>query len=225
MKIINNGECYIQERDVEYILNNDELTQDIYSKLITSKSFNLDKSEYIKLEDQELINYIMSHRDIPDFEDLYSMNIKTLKKKMSNLLGELLDEDYSEETVYTSKSEKLKKQRYIEYIEEQIKEMIEFKENKAKIIYPSVPLPNGKSISNATEVAVESMKDAEVLVYSLSQTSEVPNDIEFFKIAYSILNDLNSISIDDLDIEKINSKYISLRQSNTYEKEFQRVLK
>ena len=33
----------------------------------------------------------MAHSEIPDFEDLYSMDTKSLKKKLSNLLDELLD--------------------------------------------------------------------------------------------------------------------------------------
>ncbi len=141
MKIISNGECYIQGRDVEYVMYNNDFTLELYGNLLINGKLHLEKDEYIKAEDKTLIDCIMTHSEISDFEDLYSMNTKSLKKKMSNLLDELLDENFTEDVIYSSKSEKLRKQRYIEYITKQIKEMIAFKENKSKISYPSVPLP------------------------------------------------------------------------------------
>lgn len=228
MKIISNGECYIQGRDVEHIMyNNNDFTLDLYSSLLVNGKSHPEKDEYIKVEDQALIDYIMAHSEIPDFEDLYSMDTKSLKKKLSNLLDELLDESFSEDVVYSSKSEKLRKQRYIEYITEQIKEMIAFKENKSKISYPSVPLPGGGSISNGKDIVSESMKHGEVLVYSSSdlQIDEATMDYEFLRVAYSMLSDMDDISLEELDLEKINSRYLSLKQLNRQKSSFERVMR
>lgn len=228
MKIINNGECYIQGRDVEYIMcNNNDFTLDLYSKLLVNGNSHPQKDEYVKIEDQALIDYIMAHSEIPDFEELYNMDTKSLKKKVSNLLDELLDESFSEDVTYSSKSDKLKKQRYVEYIMEQIKEMIAFKENKSKAIYPSIPLPGGESISNGKDIATESMKHGEILVYSSLdlQIDETTVDNEFLRVAYSILSDMDDVSLEELDLEKINSRYLSLKQMSKQKTGFRRVMK
>jgi hypothetical protein len=228
MKIISNGECYIQGRDVEHIMyNNNDFTLNLCSDLLVNGKSHLEKDEYIKVENKALIDYIMAHSEIPDFEDLYSVNTKSLKREMSNLLDELLDESFSEDVIYSSKSEKLRKQRYIEYITEQIKEMIAFKENKSKVSYPSVPLPGGKSISNGEDIATESMNHGEVLVYSKqnSQIDEATIDNEFLRVAYAILTDMNDISLDEIDLQKINSRYLSLKQLNKQKNCIKRVMK
>ena len=97
------------------------------------------------------------------FDALFSDNTNEIQIKKTLRTSELEPnrsqprKSFSEEAIYSSKSEKLRKQRYIEYIAEQIKEMIAFKENKSKISYPSVPLPGGESISNGKDIATESM--------------------------------------------------------------------
>ena len=50
MKIISNGECYIQGRDVEHIMyNNNDFTLDLYSSLLVNGKSHPEKDEYIKL--------------------------------------------------------------------------------------------------------------------------------------------------------------------------------
>ena len=47
--------------------NNNDFTLDLYSSLLVNGKSHPEKDEYIKVEDQALIDYIMAHSEIPDF--------------------------------------------------------------------------------------------------------------------------------------------------------------
>ncbi len=60
------------------------------------------------------------------------------------------------------------------------------------------------------------MKYGEILVYSNqgSQIEEITIDNELLRVTYAILNDMNDLSLDEINLGKINSRYLSLKQIN-----------
>ena len=71
------------------------------------------------------------------------------------------------------------------------------------------------------------MNRGEVLVYSSLnlQIDETTVDNEFLRLAYSMLADIDDISLEEIDLQKINSRYLSLKQLNKQKSSFERVMR
>ena len=190
MKIIQDKDCYVQRDDIDYLISNNEK---IPSELFFELNMNvLNDSDFIKIENKIAKRFILQS-DIPSFDELNSYDLNILDEMLFKLRLSIFDSDeYEDEEINAIVSER----RKLEYLIRQIKEIIAFKKNISKLVYPNIPNPNFTSLSNDNLIASMSMNLGNVLIYNPNGTSvDREDDPAFCEIAYQML-------MHDLDINE-----------------------
>lgn len=129
MKIISNGECYVQGYDLERMLIEDRnLSPESYSKIASKGTNKKELSAYYKVENDKLAAYIEANDEILDFNELSSKNFLSLYEMVANIRKEIIDLSYDSigtdsKSLIANYRAKLRREQYIA----QIKEVIAFK--------------------------------------------------------------------------------------------------
>ncbi len=203
MKIISGNDCYVQKRDLEYLIDNNQYnTIEIYNEY---KQSVFNDSDFIKINNYKVKECIINS-DIPSFDELSSISINKLEELIFKIKLDIFDDDLTEEEI-SDINELLRIRRNREYLLNQLKEIVKYKKGISTLKYPSVPNNNYESITDGTYNASISINYNEVLIYSNSGSKiSNPDDIEFCKVAYNLL-------MHDIQSEEIN---LQMLEENDY---------
>ena len=196
MKIISNSECFVQKSDIEYIIENEkDIPFEVYKELN-----RFEKDEYIKIDNPKSLEFILKS-NIPEFSELYNLELSKLEQFVLKLKIEVLDSDDLSEDEIKEIDEILKERKNREYILKQLKQIIDLKKKNPQINYPNIPNPNIESISNGTLNASVSLNPDEVVIYNLDGSKvENSKDNEFINVAYKLLMKDEIKNIDEIDL-------------------------
>lgn len=209
MRIISNGECYVQKEDLEYIISNEKsIPSSIYREL---RNAIVDDLSFIKIEDKEALECVLNS-NILDFEELNNKPLSTLEAFEYKIKAAILDS--CEDTNQMSKDElealELERKNR-EYILNQIRQIVEYKKRKSKIVYPSVPNPCVDGIDNGIMSANISLNFSEVVIYNLDGSLIKDEDREFFETSYRLLMHDYLPYDEELNlVTNVNGRYITL---------------
>ena len=131
MKIVTNKECFIQKKDLYFIMNCNYIVPDfIYNKLIIYKNKEFMKDEeYVKFTSQDDIEYLKNIDFVIDLNKLRKYDYKKIV------------------TIYYKNINKYKENRNIDQLEyklNSLKEILEYKINKKNLDIPSELKNNNK---------------------------------------------------------------------------------
>ena len=95
MKVISNGECYVQGYDLERMLVEDRnLSTESYSKIAENGVNRKELSAYYKVENDKLAAYIEANKEILDFNELTSKEFLPLYEMIATIRKEIIDLSY-----------------------------------------------------------------------------------------------------------------------------------
>lgn len=194
MKIINNGQCYIQSIDIDYLINNDK---NFNMQLNNIDEYQIMDEKYIRITNEKDIEYILSS-NIPDYKELYKLDKKQIKRKMKSIMIDLLDETTKEE-VTKSDLETLKIRENLKYMLIQLEQMLKYKENKNLNNLPNIADPTQEKITNGIISAQPSLRKDSIVFYAEDNTKKIDEDIDknFIIEAYKLLKDKLLVNEDD----------------------------
>ncbi len=184
MKIITNGEHYIQKGDLEFLLYNDgNFPMRIFDSVMGSGN----PDTYVKITSEEGKKYI-EEVNIPSFNSLYNKSnselelaIKRLRKIMDD---EMKKQDSSKENL---KAEALisrfKSQRRRAYLLSQYQEMLSYRKGVSKVVYPDIPNPCVAPVCDGSLVGTLSLQRNKLIFYDL-KGNEIES--ELFDLIYEL---------------------------------------
>lgn len=224
MKLISNNECYIEGSDIEYIINYvPMISDDIKLKLgsLLTKS-----DEYVKVNDNELVEFIKKCEFLISFDYLFMMQYSMLESMALRLRTELSDIEHTEDSISSlgdriEYCERIKnKRKNKEYLLSQIISMMEYKKGNNKCNFPNIPNPCISSIASDDMVASLSLDYENVLIYRVNNNkfSNIQNSLDFALVAYRLfMHDRFGSDIDKVCVTHRVSddmKYISVSGIN-----------
>lgn len=192
MKIISNNECYIDGKDIEYIISYvpmiDEEVKLKLSCLLTKND------EYVKVLDNELIEFIKNCEFLISFDYLFMLDYSVLERMALKLKIELLDIEHTEDCIsslgdiieYRDKVKNRRKNK--EYLLKQITSMMNYKTGKSMCNFPNIPNPCISSVASEDMIASLSLDYENVLIYRIdnNKINNVSNSLDFGLTAYRL---------------------------------------
>ncbi len=203
MKIISNGECYVQREDLEHLVENYEnVPNHIYNSL---KEICLTNADFIKIMDLESIDLIKLS-DIPALQEYSSLGARNLRVMMQRI--KYLVDNMAIDGPSTMSDEEIKEliqeRKNREYMLKQIKQIFDYVTGKSKKEFPNVPKMDTEPIANSELVAYPSINHDKVVIFNLDGTRvENPEDKEFCEVAFKILTDKHELD----ENETLNMRY------------------
>lgn len=217
MKIISNGEVYIQDIDLERLLRSDKtFPLSMYYDTKGTMGYVRSPKEFIKIENERTKKFIKRTHLIPDFKTLNYYTIEELERQIRNLKRELDDtlgyEDTERPLTAESKIETYKRKRDIDYMISQLREMIAYKKGKSLLIYPCVPNPGHRVFKIGELNATLSINNEDIICYP--KEGKTLDDIP--SLAYEVAiqelkHDMKDYNEEEFELEterKNNDKYL-----------------
>ena len=195
MKIISNKECYIQKCDLDYLVSNGV---DVPNKVFNA--FRNQDSDFVKIEDQESIDFIVESI-IPSFEEINDLSYSKITRMMLKIKSDLESGFDSQEMTDEEIKEALLEVMNLKYLLKQLTEIIRFRLGLSSLKYPDVPNPNRGITSNGILNAAYSLNLDNILVYNIDGSKITDVDQDFCNIAYKLLMH------DYIDTENIDLNY------------------
>lgn len=184
MLIINNSEYFINKQDIKWLIYmNYDLSTNLYIKLC--EMLNTMKGNYIKIRDEEVLQYIFRNNTINLFEDYYNMTIFELNSLVVKLQSEILDLNCEDDIKILSKYRKEKK--YKQYLLREITEIIERKKKLSNKELPNIIDVTFKPIIKGNLCATRALDYKKVLIYDVNGRRIYNMDEDFCKVAYKII--------------------------------------
>ena len=219
MKIISNGECYIQGKDILYICNYVPMISDDIKLKLNSLFTKID--DYVLVCDSELVEFIKKCEFLISFNYLFNMDYSVLDNMALRLKIELSDMDHEEDSLSSDGDrieyrERIKnKRKNKEYLLEQIISMMKYKSGKSMCNFPDIPNPCINSIVSDDLIASLSLNYENILIHKINNSLfENINNPEFCDIAYRLfMHDRFGSDIDKVCVgQKLSDdmKYVSV---------------
>lgn len=188
MKIINKEGCFIQKSDLECIIYNDtNLSGSLHYKIALMIN-KLKNDEYFKIDDEEILNYILTCDFIASYDELNIKNIDEIYNAI-NVLNNIKKElDYCHSTDIKNIIEWQKEIKYNNYLLEQYNNILLKKMNFKENNLPNIKDDDVKSVSNGKLSAFKTLSN-KIIVYSNNNEKINKIDKYFCNIAYKILMD------------------------------------
>ena len=223
MKIISNGECYIQGKDILYICNYVPMISDDIKLKLNSLFTKID--EYVLVCDSELVEFIKKCEFLISFNYLFNIDYSVLDNMALKLKIELSDMDHEEDSLSSDGDrieyrERIKnKRKNKEYLLEQIISMMKYKSGKSMCNFPNIPNPCINSIVSDDLIASLSLNYENILIHKTNNSLfENINNPEFGNVSYRLfMHDRFGDNIDKVDVEQTisgDSKYVCVKGIN-----------
>lgn len=223
MKIISNGECYIQGKDILYICNYVPMISDDIKLKLNSLFTKID--DYVLVCDSELVEFIKKCEFLISFNYLFNMDYSVLDNMVLKLKIELSDMDHEEDSLSSDGDrieyrERIKnKRKNKEYLLEQIISMMKYKSGKSMCNFPNIPNPCINSIVSDNLIASLSLNYENILIHKINNSLfENINNPEFGNVSYRLfMHDRFGDNIDKVDVEQTisgDSKYVCVKGIN-----------
>lgn len=227
MKIISNGEVYIQKNDLEHaIVTDPNFPLDIYAEITSTIPSSLDYKQFIKVTNEEAKKYIRNCKFIPSFRVYYSLcneELLRIKKILTREYLALIDEVDNCRRA-DAQIKRYKKKRVTEYLLSQVSEMIAYKEGKSTLDYPNVPNPGHRVFNIGNLNATLSLQNGKIIGYPVAgkKLSDIPS-LAFNVAIEELKNDLRDYNIEaeyDIksDITEDNKYLVSTFERTDIEK-------
>lgn len=223
MKIISNGECYIQGKDILYICNYVPMISDDIKLKLNSLFTKID--DYVLVCDSELVEFIKKCEFLISFNYLFNIDYSVLDNMALKLKIELSDMDHEEDSLSSDGDrieyrERIKnKRKNMEYLLEQIISMMKYKSGKSMCNFPNIPNPCINSIVSDDLIASLSLNYENILIHKINNSLfENINNPEFGNVSYRLfMHDRFGDNIDKVDVEQTisgDSKYVYVKGIN-----------
>ena len=223
MKIISNGECYIQGKDILYICNYVPMISDDIKLKLNSLFTKID--DYVLVCDSELVEFIKKCEFLISFNYLFNIDYSVLDNMALKLKIELSDMDHEEDSLSSDGDrveyrERIKnKCKNKEYLLEQIISMMKYKSGKSMCNFPNIPNPCINSIVSDDLIASLSLNYENILIHKTNNSLfENINNPEFGNVSYRLfMHDRFGDNIDKVDVEQTisgDSKYVCVKGIN-----------
>lgn len=225
MKIISNGELYVKRSDINFLAHFDSsFPVEIAMKHLMDDT----KEKYIRITNMEQIEYFLSQEDVLDFSDLMSKTKEEIMKMILKLKIEMCESDYSREEGMTkeeyrkSQIESYKNRLRIEYLISQLKESLEYRKGKNRNLYPNIPNPLYKGITDGQITAGISVRNGNIVFYKENHEEISTDEIDpgFYKTAVATVQNDLSVSEEESTYEETiseDNKYIILESKSLEE--------